>query len=96
MLDDLDAVLSRFQSHTYNKALLFVDNAGADVLLGMVPFARELLKRGTKVRWSCCVLCAVLWCAPLCVVCIKVSCTATTAVICFSVFVVYYRTWAQR
>ena len=28
----------------YNKALLFVDNSGSDVLLGMIPFARELLK----------------------------------------------------
>jgi hypothetical protein len=49
VLDDLDTILTHFQSHTYSKALLFVDNAGADVLLGMVPFARELLKRGTKV-----------------------------------------------
>jgi hypothetical protein len=53
VLDDLDIILTRFQSHTYSKALLFVDNAGADVLLGMVPFARELLKRGTKVsHWQ--------------------------------------------
>ena len=49
VLDDLDTILTRFQQHTYSKAVLFVDNAGADVLLGMVPFARELLKRGTKV-----------------------------------------------
>jgi len=28
----------------YKKALLFVDNSGSDVLLGMIPFARELLK----------------------------------------------------
>lgn len=49
MLDDLDTILTRFQQHSYSKALLFVDNAGADVMLGMVPFARELLKRGTTV-----------------------------------------------
>jgi hypothetical protein len=49
VLDDLDNILTRFQQHSYSKAILFVDNAGADVLLGMVPFARELLKRGTKV-----------------------------------------------
>lgn len=28
---------------------MFVDNAGPDVVLGMLPFARELLKQGTKV-----------------------------------------------
>jgi hypothetical protein len=49
VVDDLDAVLDRFQRQTYRKALLFVDNAGADVLLGMLPFARELVKMGTQV-----------------------------------------------
>lgn len=33
----------------YKKALLFVDNSGADVILGMLPFARELLRQGTQV-----------------------------------------------
>ena len=36
-------------SNPIKKALLFVDNSGADVVLGMLPFARELLKRGTEV-----------------------------------------------
>lgn len=49
MIDDLDTVLDRFSSHRYQKAVLFVDNAGADVVLGMLPFARELVKAGTKV-----------------------------------------------
>jgi type II pantothenate kinase len=40
----------RFAAVRHRKALLFVDNAGADVLLGMLPLARELLKRGTQVR----------------------------------------------
>ncbi|MBA0782761.1 hypothetical protein Gotri_000587 [Gossypium trilobum] len=31
------------------KAVIFVDNSGADVILGILPFARELLKRGTQV-----------------------------------------------
>lgn len=34
---------------TYARALLFVDNSGADVVLGVLPFARELLERGTDV-----------------------------------------------
>eukprot|EP00879_Flechtneria_rotunda_P008821 GHRR01009239.1.p1 GENE.GHRR01009239.1~~GHRR01009239.1.p1 ORF type:complete len:373 (+),score=125.77 GHRR01009239.1:739-1857(+) len=49
VIDDLDAVLQHFSNNVYHKAILFVDNAGADVLLGMLPFARELLKVGTKV-----------------------------------------------
>lgn len=51
VIDDLDTVLDRFSSHKYQKAVLFVDNAGADVMLGMLPFARELVKAGTKVCW---------------------------------------------
>ncbi len=39
----------------YRHAILFVDNSGADVVLGMLPLARELLKLGAKV-WAtrCC------------------------------------------
>ncbi|XP_042496273.1 pantothenate kinase 2-like [Macadamia integrifolia] len=33
----------------HRRALLFVDNSGADVVLGMLPLARELLRRGTEV-----------------------------------------------
>ncbi len=31
------------------RAVLFVDNAGADVVLGMLPLARELLLKGAEV-----------------------------------------------
>ncbi|RWR81972.1 pantothenate kinase 2 isoform X1 [Cinnamomum micranthum f. kanehirae] len=34
---------------THKRALLFVDNSGADIVLGMLPLARELLRRGTEV-----------------------------------------------
>ncbi len=50
--DALDAWLARRgPSHAlpHRAAVLFVDNAGPDVTLGMLPFARELLKRGTCV-----------------------------------------------
>jgi uncharacterized protein with ATP-grasp and redox domains len=40
---------SRFASKTHAKAIVFVDNAGADVCLGMIPFIRELIRRGTEV-----------------------------------------------
>lgn len=31
------------------QAVIFVDNCGADIILGILPFARELLRRGTQV-----------------------------------------------
>jgi hypothetical protein len=34
----------------WRKAALFVDNAGPDVVLGMLPLARLLVKMGAEVR----------------------------------------------
>lgn len=51
-IDDYDALRERMngpKARNYRKALLFCDNSGADVILGMIPFARELLKRGADV-----------------------------------------------
>ncbi len=48
-LDDLDAFERRMSQTVHRKAVVFVDNAGADVVLGMIPFTRELLRRGTAV-----------------------------------------------
>ena len=36
-------------SSPYRRVVMFVDNAGADVVLGMLPFARELLRMGADV-----------------------------------------------
>ncbi|KAJ3052972.1 hypothetical protein HK097_005281 [Rhizophlyctis rosea] len=33
----------------YQKAVIFVDNSGADIVLGIIPFAKYLLSKGTKV-----------------------------------------------
>ncbi|GLI70548.1 hypothetical protein VaNZ11_015467 [Volvox africanus] len=33
----------------YRRVMMFVDNSGADVVLGMLPFARELLRLGCEV-----------------------------------------------
>ncbi|KAL4443034.1 hypothetical protein ABPG77_008525 [Micractinium sp. CCAP 211/92] len=49
VVDDLDAVLHRLCSHKYKRAVLFVDNSGSDVILGMLPLARELLRTGAAV-----------------------------------------------
>lgn len=53
LMDDLDAWLQRLESEPHKCAAIFADNCGVDVVLGILPFARELLKRGTKV-----ILCA--------------------------------------
>lgn len=55
-MDDFDAFKKRMlgsgdqKPRPHKRALLFVDNSGADVILGMLPLARELLCRGTEVR----------------------------------------------
>ncbi|KAL2321835.1 hypothetical protein Fmac_026214 [Flemingia macrophylla] len=54
-VDDFDAFKERMlgtgdkKPPLHRRALLFVDNAGADIVLGMLPLARELLRRGTEV-----------------------------------------------
>ncbi|KAH9617237.1 hypothetical protein KSS87_011115 [Heliosperma pusillum] len=54
-VDDFDMLKERMLGSgtkklpPHKRALLFVDNSGADVVLGMLPLARELLRRGTEV-----------------------------------------------
>ncbi|MAE59801.1 MAG: hypothetical protein CMJ49_00435 [Planctomycetaceae bacterium] len=52
LVDDFDALASRWSGEAYARAVLLVDNAGADVVLGMIPLARELARRGTAVVLS--------------------------------------------
>ena len=49
--DDLDAWCDRALGRRpgYGRVLFFVDNAGADVVLGCLPLARELLLHGAAV-----------------------------------------------
>lgn len=50
LVDDLDLWLSQIEIRQPHKcAAIFVDNCGVDLVLGIIPFARELLKRGTRV-----------------------------------------------
>ncbi|CAM6104325.1 unnamed protein product [Calypogeia fissa] len=49
IIDDLDKFKDKWLRKPWKKAVIFVDNAGADIILGILPFARELLRRGTKV-----------------------------------------------
>ncbi|XP_022749096.1 uncharacterized protein At2g17340-like isoform X1 [Durio zibethinus] len=49
VIDDLDIFKAKWSKKSWKKAVIFVDNSGADVILGILPFARELLRRGTQV-----------------------------------------------
>lgn len=49
VVDDLDAFKAKWLRKPWQKAVIFVDNAGADVILGILPFARELLRGGAQV-----------------------------------------------
>ena len=51
-VDDFDALAARWRGTPHRRAVLLVDNAGADVVLGMIPLARELARRGTHVVLS--------------------------------------------
>uniref|UniRef100_A0A1I7ZER0 4'-phosphopantetheine phosphatase n=1 Tax=Steinernema glaseri TaxID=37863 RepID=A0A1I7ZER0_9BILA len=53
LVDELDDWLKSVSAKHYRCAAIFVDNSGGDVLLGVIPFARELLKMGTKVIIVC-------------------------------------------
>ncbi|KAK4844160.1 hypothetical protein QYF36_017161 [Acer negundo] len=54
-VDDFDLFKERMlgsgdkKPQPHKRALLFVDNSGADIVLGMLPLAREFLRRGTEV-----------------------------------------------
>ncbi|PIA46607.1 hypothetical protein AQUCO_01500264v1 [Aquilegia coerulea] len=49
VIDDLDTFTLKWSRKSWKKAIIFVDNSGADIILGILPFARELLRRGTQV-----------------------------------------------
>ncbi len=50
LIDDFDALSARLLSDPpYRQVLFFVDNAGADLILGCLPFARYLARAGSRV-----------------------------------------------
>lgn len=48
-IDNLDLWTKTLKTRKFKKAVIFVDNAGVDFVLGILPFARELLSMGTSV-----------------------------------------------
>ncbi|KAM6980688.1 4'-phosphopantetheine phosphatase [Aplochiton taeniatus] len=49
LVDAYDQWLERMKGPPHKCALFFVDNSGMDIILGVIPFVRELLIRGTQV-----------------------------------------------
>ncbi|KAK4401304.1 Damage-control phosphatase [Sesamum angolense] len=49
VIDDLDNFISKWGRKSWKKAIIFVDNSGADIILGILPFARELLRHSVQV-----------------------------------------------
>ncbi|KAK1266396.1 hypothetical protein QJS04_geneDACA014497 [Acorus gramineus] len=49
VIDDLENFKLKWSKKSWKKAVIFVDNSGADIILGILPFARELLRSGTQV-----------------------------------------------
>lgn len=50
LVDCLDEWLVRLEGPPHKCAAIFIDNSGVDFVLGVLPFARELIRRGTKVK----------------------------------------------
>ncbi|XP_023693204.1 4'-phosphopantetheine phosphatase isoform X2 [Paramormyrops kingsleyae] len=49
LIDCYDQWVERLKGPPHKCALFFVDNSGIDIILGVFPFVRELLCRGTEV-----------------------------------------------
>ncbi|XP_047151979.1 damage-control phosphatase At2g17340-like isoform X1 [Vigna umbellata] len=49
IIDDLETFKVNWSKKSWKKVIIFVDNSGADIILGILPFARELLRRGSQV-----------------------------------------------
>ncbi|CAD7092401.1 unnamed protein product [Hermetia illucens] len=49
LVDQLDEWIERLKGPPHKCAVIFVDNSGIDIVLGVLPFVRELLIRRTKV-----------------------------------------------
>ncbi|CAH1643383.1 unnamed protein product [Spodoptera littoralis] len=56
LYDGLDKWLDKLEKTVHHCAAVFVDNSGVDIVLGILPFVRALLLRGTGV-----ILCANEW-----------------------------------
>ena len=49
LIDDFDGLVERLSGRPHRKAVIFIDNAGSDFLLGVLPMARWMANRGTRI-----------------------------------------------
>jgi len=49
LIDNYDRLSARLHGPPYRKAIFFIDNAGSDFMLGVLPLIRWLAQRGTRV-----------------------------------------------
>ncbi|XP_041945360.1 4'-phosphopantetheine phosphatase isoform X2 [Alosa sapidissima] len=52
LVDAYNQWIERLKGEPHKCALFFVDNSGIDIILGVFPFVRELLLRGTQVVFA--------------------------------------------
>ena len=48
-MDHLDHWIKRLKRAPIKKMIIFVDNSGADLVLGILPFVEEMLRMGSEV-----------------------------------------------
>ncbi|KAJ3133068.1 hypothetical protein HK101_004494 [Irineochytrium annulatum] len=48
-LEKMQARMGELEGGCWRKVMIFVDNSGADVILGILPFARYLLTKGSEI-----------------------------------------------
>lgn len=53
LFDDFDVWLSRIKGKFYKCVVIFVDNSGVDIILGIFFFIRDMFFRGIKVDNVC-------------------------------------------
>lgn len=53
LIDSLDSWVKRICNKPYKKIAIFIDNSGFDIVLGILPLAREMLRQGSRI-----ILCA--------------------------------------
>lgn len=53
LIDSLDDWIERICNKPYRKIAVFIDNSGVDIVLGILPLVREMLRQGSRL-----ILCA--------------------------------------
>lgn len=48
-IDHAETLIDRFSAGRYKQVIIFVDNAGSDIVLGVLPVAREMARSGVRV-----------------------------------------------